>query len=61
MTAEQHTTTSTTKNRVQEKIERAKAMAAKLKQIEKLEREIATAEKKLEAKRRKLAELAEQL
>lgn len=60
MTAEQHTTISTTKS-VQEKIERAKKTAAALKQIERLEKEIATAEKKLAAKRQKLSELAAQL
>jgi len=46
---------------IQAKIEKARKQQALLKQITKLEREIATAEKKLEQKRAKLAELARQL
>jgi predicted nucleic acid-binding Zn-ribbon protein len=48
-------------NSVQEKIAKARKITATLKQIEKLEKEIATLKKKIEQKEQKLAELAEQL
>jgi len=48
-------------NSVQEKIAKAKKISATLKQIEKLEKEVATYYKKIEQKEQKIAELAKQL
>ena len=46
---------------VKDKIAKARKMQSTLKQIDKLEKEIATMKKKLELKEQKLAELAREL
>ena len=48
-------------NSVQEKIAKAKNIASKMKQIEKLEKEISTLKSKLKNKEEKLAELVNEL